>query len=153
MSGNPGRCGPQAGSVLGSRAMSTDPIPADSDATHAVGIDMIETDRVARVLAKHPSRFIKRVYTSEEAAFCRGRVPELAARFAAKEAVMKALGTGTRGIGWREVEVTRKRTGEPGITLHGRAIARAEKLGIDRLALSISHSRDYAVASVVSRVV
>ena len=65
---------------------------------------------------------------------------------------MKALGTGTRGIGWKEIEVTRKRTGEPGIELHGRALERAKKLGIDHLALSISHSRDYAVASVVSRV-
>ena len=65
---------------------------------------------------------------------------------------MKALGTGTRGIGWREVEVTRKRSGEPGIQLHGRAAERARLLGIGRLALSISHSREYAVASVVSRI-
>ena len=65
---------------------------------------------------------------------------------------MKALGTGTRGVSWQEIEVTRQRTGEPGINLHGRAAARALHLGIDRLALSISHSRDYAVASVVSKV-
>ena len=119
----------------------------------SVGVDIIEIGRVAETLQRFGARFLQRVYTDAEIAYCRGRVPQLAARFAAKEAVMKALGTGTRGIGWREVEVTRKRTGEPGITLHGRAIARAEKLGIDRLALSISHSRDYAVASVVSRVV
>ncbi len=65
---------------------------------------------------------------------------------------MKALGTGTRGVGWREVEVTRKRTGEPGIALHGRAAERAARLGIDRIAVSLSHSRHYAVASVIGRV-
>ena len=76
---------------------------------------------------------------------------QLAARFAAKEAVMKALGTGTRGIGWKDIEVTRKPTGEPEIALHGRAMVRARKLGIDRLAISLSHSKNYAVASVVGR--
>ncbi len=72
---------------------------------YAVGIDTIEIPRVQRVLERHGERFLKRVYTPTEVAFCRGRVPELAARFAAKEAVMKALGTGVRGIGWREIEV------------------------------------------------
>jgi len=118
----------------------------------SVGVDIIEIGRVAKTLKRFGDRFLQRVFTEGEIAYSRGRAPQLAARFAAKEAVMKALGTGTRGIGWREVEVTRKRTGEPGIALHGRAVVRAEKLGIDRLALSISHSRDYAVASVVSRV-
>jgi holo-[acyl-carrier protein] synthase len=118
----------------------------------SVGVDIIEIDRVAATLARFGERFLQRTYTTGEIAYCRGRAPQLAARFAAKEAVMKALGTGTRGVGWREVEVTRKRTGEPGIALHGRAATRAEKLGIDRLALSLSHSRNYAVASVVGRV-
>jgi holo-[acyl-carrier protein] synthase len=118
----------------------------------SVGVDIIEISRVAATVDRFGDRFLQRIYTANEIAYCRGRAPQLAARFAAKEAVMKALGTGTRGVGWREVEVTRKRTGEPGIELHGRAAERAKKLGIDRLALSISHSRDYAVASVVSRV-
>jgi holo-[acyl-carrier protein] synthase len=118
----------------------------------SVGVDIIEISRVASTVERFGERFLQRIYTAGEIAYCRGRAPQLAARFAAKEAVMKALGTGTRGVGWREVEVTRKRTGEPGIELHGRAAVRAEKLGIDRLALSISHSRDYAVASVVSRI-
>ncbi len=81
--------------------------------THAVGVDMIETDRVRKVLQRHPERFLTRVYTPEEVAFCRGRVPELAARFAAKEAVMKALGTGARSVGWREIEVLPDRRGKP----------------------------------------
>ena len=118
----------------------------------SVGVDIIEIDRVAATLARFGDRFLQRIYTTSEIAYCRGRAPQLAARFAAKEAVMKALGTGTRGVGWQEVEVTRKRSGEPGIALHGRAATRAEKLGIDRLALSLSHSRHYAVASVVGGV-
>ena len=115
----------------------------------SVGVDMIEIDRIAAALERFGTRFLERVYTENEIAYCRGRAPQLAARFAAKEATMKALGTGTRGVGWREVEVTRKRSGEPEIALHGRADARARKLGIDRLAVSLSHSRAYAVASVV----
>jgi holo-[acyl-carrier protein] synthase len=119
----------------------------------SVGVDIIEINRVAATIERFGDRFLKRIYTPGEIAYCRGRAPQLAARFAAKEAVMKALGTGTHGVGWREVEVTRKRSGEPCIELHGRAFERAEKLGIDRFAISISHSREYAVASVVSRVV
>ncbi len=118
----------------------------------SVGVDIIEIGRIAETVKRFGDRFLQRIYTPGEIAYCRGRAPQLAARFAAKEAVMKALGTGTRGVGWREVEVTRKRTGEPGIELHGRAAQRAELLGIDRIAISISHSREYAVASVVSRV-
>ncbi len=117
----------------------------------SVGVDIIEIDRISATLERFGDRFLQRVYTDGEAAYCRGRAPQLAARFAAKEAVMKALGTGTRGVGWREVEVTRKRTGEPEITLHGRAAARAEEIGIGHIAVSLSHSRKYAVASVVGR--
>ena len=118
----------------------------------SVGVDVIEIERVAATLARFGDRFLERVFTEGETAYCRGRAPQLAARFAAKEAVMKALGTGTRGVGWREIEVTRKRTGEPGIALHGRAAERAARLGIDRIAVSLSHSRHYAVASVIGRV-
>ena len=117
----------------------------------SVGVDIIEIDRISATLERFGDRFLQRVYTDGEAAYCRGRAPQLAARFAAKEAVMKALGTGTRGVGWREVEVTRKRTGEPEIALHGRAAVRAEQLGIGRIAVSLSHSHKYAVASVVGR--
>ena len=114
-----------------------------------VGVDIIEIDRVAAVAARYPARFPERVYTDGERAYSRGRPPQLASRFAAKEAVMKALGTGTRGVGWREIEVVRKPGKAPEIALHGRARARARELGATRLALSLSHSRDYAVASVV----
>ena len=113
------------------------------------GIDIIEIDRVARVLKSYPDRFINRVYNPAEAAYCRNRAPQLASRFAAKEAVMKALGTGIRGIPWRSIEVTRKRGGPPEITLHGPAKNRAELMGITRIALSLSHSKQFAAASVV----
>ena len=114
-----------------------------------VGVDIIEINRVEAVARRHPTRFPQRVYTEGERAYCRGRPPQLASRFAAKEAVMKALGTGTHGVAWREIEVVRKPGQAPEIVLHGRARARAEKLGATRLALSLSHSRDYAIASVV----
>lgn len=115
----------------------------------AVGVDIIEIERVEAALAKFGERFLGRVYTPLEVAFCRGRVSELAARFAAKEAVMKALGTGARGVAWREIEVLPNHRGKPLVYLHGRAAARAEKIGLRSLDISMSHSREYAVAFVV----
>ena len=115
----------------------------------SVGIDMIAIPRVRAVLERHSDRFLRRVYTPEEAAFCRGRVSELAARFAAKEAVMKALGTGARGVGWREIEVLPDRRGKPLVYLYGRAKARADKIGLRELDVSLTHERDFAIASVV----
>ncbi|MXY36214.1 MAG: holo-[acyl-carrier-protein] synthase, partial [Dehalococcoidia bacterium] len=79
----------------------------------AHGIDIIEIARVRAVLDRHGERFLRRVYTEDEVRHCRGRVPELAARFAAKEAVMKALGTGIRGVGWRDIEILPNRRGKP----------------------------------------
>jgi len=116
----------------------------------AVGVDIIELERVAAALKRHDGRFLERVYTPLEAAVCRGRLPELAARFAAKEAVMKALGTGARGVAWREIEVLPNRRGKPLVYLHGRAGERAARIGLDGLDVSMSHSRRYAVAFVVA---
>jgi len=117
--------------------------------THAVGIDMIEIDRVRKVLEKHPERFLRRVYTPAERAFCRGRVPELAARFAAKEALMKALGTGARSVAWRDIEVLPDRRGKPLVYLHGNAKLRAERIGLSAIDISLSHLESFAIASVV----
>ncbi len=119
--------------------------------SYAVGVDIIELERVAAVLEQHGQRFLDRVYTPMEVAICRGRPSELAARFAAKEAVMKALGTGARGVGWREIEVLLNRQGKPLVYLHGRARDRARKIGLDGLDVSMSHSREHAVAFVVAR--
>ena len=93
-----------------------------------IGIDIIEIDRIEGVLNKYPKRFLEKIFTDFEQKYCRGRASRLAARFASKEAVMKALGTGVRGVGWKEIEVQRHRSGKPFILLHGRAQKRAKKL-------------------------
>lgn len=113
------------------------------------GVDIIEISRVRSVLERYNDRFQRRIFTTGEIAYCRGRAPNLAARFAAKEATMKALGTGVRGVGWKDIEVVRQPSGAPGIELYGRAEARAKRLGVTEIALSISHSQEYAVAFVV----
>ena len=115
----------------------------------AVGIDIIEIERVRKVLERHPERFLRRVYTPEEVAFCRGRVSELAARFSAKEAVMKALGTGARGLAWREIEILPNRRGKPLVYLHGQAKLRAETIGLRGVDVSLTHDADLAIAAVV----
>src|SRR3990170_6958843 len=123
---------------------------ASSGPQSAVGVDIIEIERVEAALGRFGERFLRRVYTAEEAAFCRGRVHELAARFAAKEAVMKALGTGARGLAWREIEVLPNRRGKPLVYLYGRALERAREIGLGSIEISLTHSRQLALASVVS---
>ena len=113
------------------------------------GVDIIEIARVKRVAEEYGERFFRRIYTEGELAYSRGRAPQLASRFAAKEATMKALGTGVRGIPWKDIEVIRGRGQAPRIELHRKALARADRLGLTALALSLSHSREFAVASVV----
>src|SRR6478609_5090171 len=96
----------------------------------AVGTDIIEIARIKRSLDDFGERFLKRVYTERERERYRGRVSELAARFAAKEATSKALGTGIIGIHWREMEVLSNRRGKPILILHGSAAERAKRLGL-----------------------
>jgi len=115
------------------------------------GVDIIEISRVRGVLERYNDRFQRRIFTAGEIAYCQGRAPNLAARFAAKEATMKALGTGVRGVGWKDIEVVRQPSGAPSIELYGRAEARAKRLGVAEIALSISHSHEYAVAFVVAQ--
>ena len=114
----------------------------------AVGLDVVLISRVRKVLERHPERFLRRVYTPEEVAFCRGRVHELAARFAAKEAVMKALGTGARGLAWREIEILPNRRGKPLVYLHGDAKKRGETIGLQGVDISLTHEGDLAIAAV-----
>lgn len=120
------------------------------------GVDMIEIVRVDRVLTRYGDRFLERVFTPAEILYCRGRLPELAARFAAKEAVSKALGVGMRmiapdGIRWREVEVIGDMRGKPLVRLHGRAAGRADELNLKEWAVSLSHTREHAIAFVVAQ--
>lgn len=115
-----------------------------------VGIDIIETARIRGVVERHRERFLGRVYTEWERAYCRGNVLHLAGRWAAKEAVSKVLGLGVRGVGWREIEIRRTPLGQPTVTLHGRAESRRVALGLSSpLGVSISHIRELAVAVAV----
>jgi len=116
----------------------------------AVGVDIIEIARIQRSLDDFGERFLHRVYTERERERYRTRVSELAARFAAKEATSKALGTGIRGIRWREMEVLPNRRGKPVLILHGQAAARAEQLGFTDFTVSLTHSRSDAMAFVVA---
>ena len=118
----------------------------DAGAIEEVGIDIIKVERIRRTLERFGPRFARRVLTTAEARYVRDRPETLAGRWAAKEAVSKVLGLGVRGIGWRDIEVERLPTGQPAVRLHGRAAARADQLGMTRIALSISHESDYAVA-------
>jgi len=114
--------------------------------TTELGIDIIKVDRIRASLARFGERFSKRVLTAHEQRYVRARPETFAGRWAAKEAVSKVLGLGVRGIGWRDIEIERLPTGQPAVRLHGRAAARAEQLGMDRIAVSITHESDYAVA-------
>jgi phosphopantetheine--protein transferase-like protein len=111
-----------------------------------LGIDIIRVGRIRDTLARFGPRFSNRVLTSSERRYVRDRPETFAGRWAAKEAVSKVLGLGVRGIGWQEIEVERLPTGQPAVRLHGRAAARAEQLGMERIAVSISHEAEYAVA-------
>ena len=121
----------------------------------SVGVDLVELDRIQQTVERYGERFLERVYTPDEIRLYRQRVPELAARFAAKEAVSKALGVGLRyishqGIGWQDVEILPDALGKPIVRLSGRAQVLAQEQGLRRWAISLSHSRDQAVAFVVA---
>ena len=120
------------------------------------GVDIVHIPRVEAALKRHGERFIRRVFTQREVAASHGFPHELAARFAAKEAVAKALGVGMRvmsplGVRFDEVETLRDLLGKPIVVLSGRAAARAQELGLTEWAISLSHEREYAIASVVAR--
>jgi holo-[acyl-carrier protein] synthase len=113
------------------------------------GVDIVEIHRVDRIVGLYGERFLNRIYTDREVAYARGRAPQLASRFAAKEAVMKALGTGAQGVRWRDIEVVRESGGPPRICLYGSALSRFDNMGLDSMEVSLSHSQEYAVAFVV----
>ena len=123
----------------------------DSEASGAiaVGIDVIEIARIERSLNDFGERFLEKVYTPLEAARYRSRPNELAGRFAAKEATSKVLGTGIRGIRWKEMEILGNSRGKPVLVLHGGAAERAALLGLTDFSVSITHSRTDAMAIVV----
>jgi len=117
------------------------------------GIDIVETGRVRDSLEKFGDRFVNRCFLPGEIAYCRSmKFPELhfAARFAAKEAISKAFGTGIgKQLGWRDMEICRRDSGEPFVVLHGKAVELARERGVTRLFVSLSHCKDYAAAQAV----
>jgi holo-[acyl-carrier protein] synthase len=115
-----------------------------------VGVDAIEIERIEAALEKFGERFLRRIYTESERERYGRRPAELAARFAAKEAVMKVLGTGIRGVRWRDIEVLPNRRGKPIIRLHETAANRARLLGFRHLAISLTHSRSDSIAMVAA---
>ncbi|HTK08375.1 MAG TPA: holo-ACP synthase [Ktedonobacteraceae bacterium] len=116
----------------------------------AVGIDIIEVERVQRVYTHHGERFLQRVYTETEIRQCRGKIARLAGRFAAKEAISKALGTGLHGVAWHEMEIVQLRSGRPSVRLHGNAKLRAEQLGISAFDISIADLAQFSIAVAVA---
>ena len=117
------------------------------------GIDIAEVPRIRQSIERFGSRFLERIYTEAETRYCdskANRVERYAARFAAKEAAMKALGTGwNHGLRWRDCEVARLPGGRPTIQFHGKAAEFAAKLGVRNAALSLSHTQEQAIAQVI----
>ena len=119
-----------------------------------IGIDVVEVDRIASAIARHGEPFLAKLFTSAERAYCAAqKKPELhyAARFAAKEAVSKALGTGIGGqAGWLDLEITRDAFGAPKLTLTGPAADFAKQSGITEIQISLTHAREYAAANAIA---
>lgn len=120
---------------------------------HGIGVDLVAIERMRTVIARWEERFLRRVFTEQEIAYCRSRrdpVPHFAARFAAKEAGLKALGTGLRlGVSWRELEVRRERGQAPTLVLSGRSREIGRVRGGSRMLLALSHEGDYALAQAM----
>ncbi|NOZ49902.1 MAG: holo-[acyl-carrier-protein] synthase [Chloroflexi bacterium] len=115
------------------------------------GIDLIEIERIATTLERHGERFLQRVFTEREIERYGPRIASLAVRWAAKEAVAKVLGCGIGAVGWKEIEILSDERGAPQLHLHGHAALMAAELGISEWALSLSHTRYYAIAMVVAQ--
>jgi holo-[acyl-carrier protein] synthase len=113
------------------------------------GIDLIDIARVQQAVDRHGRRFLERVFTPLELAECSGRIDSLAGRFAAKEAVAKALGVGIGQVGWKEIEVQRGPTNAPTLHLYGTAAVLAAELGLQTWSISLSHTQTHAIAMAV----
>jgi holo-[acyl-carrier protein] synthase len=115
-----------------------------------IGIDIIEIARIERAIAQRGESFLHRIYTELEIKLYGNKPSSLAARFAGKEAVIKALGARAKGICWKEIEILSDSNGKPLVHLHGKARNQAQDLGADNIAISLSHSKEYAIAFVIS---
>ena len=125
------------------------PLTTPQGVNVALGIDMIEVERVRSAFIRHGDRFLKRVFTAQESAQCRGKAQRLAGRFAAKEAISKALGTGMHGIAWREMEIVQLASGRPTVRLYGNAMRRARQLALSAFDVSIADLAQFSVAIAI----
>jgi holo-[acyl-carrier protein] synthase len=114
------------------------------------GVDLVEIQRIQESIDRHGERFLRRIYTTEELSQVGKNLASLAARFAAKEAVAKALGTGIGAVRWQEIEILQGPNREPLLQLHGAAEQRAQLLGLQTWSLSLSHTATHAIAMVVA---
>jgi holo-[acyl-carrier protein] synthase len=114
------------------------------------GVDLIEISRISEVIARHGKHYLERIYTSAELEQCGKNVESLAGRFAAKEAVAKALGTGIGDVTWKEIEILGDEQNAPMLTLRGAAESKSKELGLTEWSVSISHSQSHAVAVTVA---
>jgi len=115
---------------------------------HCIGVDIVEIARLEKAIAHRGEGFLRRVYTDSELRLYRKKLSSLAARFAAKEAVIKALGKPTTGASLREIEILSDPGGKPVVNLYGKAQSQAQDLGLNKFAITLSHTKEYAVAFV-----
>lgn len=116
------------------------------------GIDLVKNSRIKSLIEKYEDRFLRKIYTEAEIEYCQQKLKaasSFAARFAAKESVLKALGTGMRNNSWQDIEVLNDELGKPEVKLFGNTADRAEKLGVSSIFISISHEKDFSIAQVV----
>ena len=120
----------------------------------AHGIDLVDCPRIEEMINRHNERFINRIFTASEQAYAdanKSRIEKYAGRFAAKEAILKLMGTGWRGkIAWTDIEITNNSSGQPQVNLEGEVKSIAEKLGIKQISISITHTANFAIASAVA---
>jgi holo-[acyl-carrier protein] synthase len=115
----------------------------------SIGVDIVEIERVESAIKRSGERFLGRIYTETELKTCQDRLSSLASRFAAKEAVMKVLGEGGTGIAWREIEILTDDDGRPSVRLYGQALNKATKLNLKEVSVSLSDSKEYAIAVAI----
>jgi holo-[acyl-carrier protein] synthase len=125
-------------------------VPESKQMILRTGVDLIEISRIKEAIARHGDRYLKRIYTPAELEQCGRRAESLAGRFAAKEAVGKALGCGIGDVGWKEIEILGDEQNAPVLTLHGGAEKMAKEIGLSNWSVSISHSMSHVIALVVA---
>ena len=117
---------------------------------NSIGVDIVEIDRIESAVKQWGRHFLNRIYTEAELQDCEGRIPSLASLFAGKEAVMKVLGTGARGVGWREIEILADTRGKPIVNLYGKARERADALNLTEFSISLSDTKQLAIAAAIA---